>query len=53
MASGLQSSILPMLYIPPANCEKKKLQTAKQLLHSITMLWTTKEIKMELQVLEG
>jgi len=39
--------------IPYANCVKRKLQTAKQLLHSIRMWWTTKERKMQLHVLEN
>ena len=30
-----------MLCIPSANCAKRKLQTAKQLLYSIIMRWTT------------
>jgi len=50
MASGLQSNVLPVLCIPP-NCVKGKLQTEKQL--SLTMRWTTKEIKIQLQMLEG
>jgi len=37
---------------PSANCAKRKLQIAKQLLRSVRMRWTTKEIKMQLQVLE-
>jgi len=35
------------------NLQKEKLQTAKQLLYIIVMRWTTKEIKMQLQVFEG
>ena len=41
-----------MLCITSAKRAKRKLQSAKQLLYSITMRWTTKEMK-ELQVLEG
>jgi len=58
---GLQIRILLMLYISSANCEQRKLATAnrnnavdhKRNYNSGIMLWITKEIKMQLQVLQG
>ena len=52
MASGLQSSVLPVLRIP-STCAKRKLQPEKQLLYSLIMRWNTRDIKVQLQVLEG
>jgi len=37
-------------HIPSPNWAKRKLQTAKQLLHSMSMRWTTKEMEIQKQV---
>jgi len=49
----LQSRILLALCILSAICTNRKIQTAKQLLRIIVIRWTTKETKIQLQVLEG
>jgi len=51
MVSDWQSSVLAVLCMP-SNCAKRKMRTEKQLSFRLIMRWTTKEIKMQLQVLE-